>query len=178
MSATILSFFVVTYLAGTSGFINVPTANVYDMNGTWGLGFAYSSSMYSEDPDPTDDLEPDPADYNIFLRYGFAGRGEIAVSMYTPSAFALSFSYVIVKSGKGPSLFVGIDDITYATHISSLGTGDTVGFLEEVGYTTESGGRPAELLSAYLGMQQTFGNIFNIASRASRQVFICISSAR
>ena len=172
MSTTILSFFVVTYLAGTSGFINIPTANVYDMSGTWGLGFAYSSSMYSEDPDPTDDLEPDPADYNIFIRYGFGGRGEIAVSMYRPTAFALSFSYVIVRSGKGTSLFAGIDDITYATHISSLGTGDTVGFLEEIGYTIESGGRPAELLSAYIGMQQTFGKTFNIVIGLGRGRFV------
>lgn len=172
MYTTLLSYLLITYLASTSGFINIPTADMYDKNGTWGAGFAYSSSMYSDDPDPTDDIEPDPADYNIFVRYGFAGRGEIAVSMYDPTAFALSFSYVIVKPGKGPALFFGVDNITYAKHISSLGTGDTVGFLEEVGYTTVSGGRPAELLSAYFGMQQTFGNIFNIVIGLGRGRFV------
>ncbi|MDH4211975.1 MAG: tetratricopeptide repeat protein [candidate division WOR-3 bacterium] len=172
MCTTMFSFLLVTYLASTSGFINIPTADMYDMSGTWGIGFAYSSSMYSDDPDPTDDIEPDPADYDIFLRYGFAGRGEIAVSMYKPTAFALNFSYVIVKPGKGPALFVGIDNITYAKHISSLGTGDTVGFLEEIGYATKSGGRPAELLSAYVGMQQTFGKIFNIVIGLGRGRFV------
>ncbi|UCG30856.1 MAG: tetratricopeptide repeat protein [candidate division WOR-3 bacterium] len=171
MYATIISL-LVSYLAGTSGFINIPTADQYEASGTWGVGFAYSATMFTDDADITDDLEPDPADFNIYLRYGFAGRGEIAVSMYKPSAFALSFSYVIVKPGKGPSLFVGIDHITYAKHISSLGTGDTVGFLEEVRYVTESGGRPAELLSAYLGIQQTFGKVFNVVIGLGRGRFV------
>jgi tetratricopeptide (TPR) repeat protein len=172
MYLSLLFSFLVTYLAGTSGFINIPTADIYHMNGTWGLGFAYSHTMYSDDPDLTDDAEPDPADYNIYLRYGFAGRGEAAISMYTPSAFALSLSYVIMKPQKGPALFMGIDNITYAKHISSLGTGDTVGFLEEIGYFTESGGRPAELLSAYVGLQQTIGNIFNVVLGIGRGRFV------
>ena len=172
MYITMLFSFLVTYLAGTSGFINIPTADMYDMNGTWGVGFAYSYTMFSDDPDLTDDTEPDPADYNIFLRYGFAGRGEAAVSMYTPSAFALSISYVIMKPQKGPVLFMGIDNITYAKHISSLGTGDTVGFLEEIGYTTASGGRPPEMLSAYVGLQQTFGEMFNIVIGIGRGRFV------
>ena len=67
---------------------------------------------------------------------------------------------------------MGIDNITYAKHISSLGTGDTVGFLEEIGYTTASGGRPPEMLSAYVGLQQTFGEMFNIVIGIGRGRFV------
>jgi hypothetical protein len=160
------------YLAGTSGFINVPTVSQYDLPGMWGGGFAYSRPFYTDDDDPNDALEPEPADYNIFLRYGFAGRGEISLSMYTPSTYALGISYTIKKEGKGPAFFCGIDNITYSKHISSLGRGDTVGFLEEKGYVTTGGGRPPEILSAYLGMQKSFGEVFNLVLGLGRGRFV------
>jgi len=160
------------YLAGTSGFINIPTVTHYDMPGTWGGGFAYSFPMFNDDPDSTDAFEVEPSDYNIFLRYGFLGRGEIALSMYTPSTYSISVSYVIKKEGKGPAFFAGIDHITYSKYISSLGRGDTIGFLEEIGYVTRGGGRPSELLSAYVGMQKSFGEIFNLVIGLGRGRFV------
>jgi tetratricopeptide (TPR) repeat protein len=138
----------------------------------WGGGFAYSRPLYTGDEDPNDGLEPEPSDYNIFLRYGFAGRGEVALSMYTPSTYALAFSYTIKKEGKVPAFFCGIDNITYSKHVSSLGRGDTVGFLEETGYVTEGGGRPPEVFSAYLGMQKSFGEIFNVVLGLGRGRFV------
>jgi tetratricopeptide (TPR) repeat protein len=172
MFATLISTVLISYLAGTSGFINIPTASQYDVPGLFGVGFAYSLTMFSDDPDPTDALEPDPSDYNMFLRYGFLGRGEIALSMYTTNTYALSINYTIVKEGRGPALFMGIDNITYAKYVSSLGSGDSVGFLEEVGYTIRSGGRPPEMLSAYLGIQKTFGKIFNVVIGLGRGRFV------
>jgi Tfp pilus assembly protein PilF len=172
MFATLISTVLISYLAGTSGFVNIPTASQYDVPGLFGVGFAYSLTMISDDPDPTDAIEPDPSDYNMFLRYGLMGRGEIALSMYTTNTYALSFNYTIIKEGTGPALFFGIDNITYAKYVSSLGSGDSVGFLEEVGYTTESGGRPPEMLSAYLGIQKTFGKIFNVVLGLGRGRFV------
>ena len=160
------------YLAGTSGFINIPTVSHYDLPGMWGGGFAYSRPLYTGDEDPNDGLEPEPSDYNVFIRYGFAGRGEIALSMYTPSTYALAVSYTIKKEGRGPAFFCGIDNITYSKHVSSLGRGDTVGFLEETGYLTEGGGRPPEVFSAYLGMQKSFGEIFNVVLGLGRGRFV------
>ncbi|UCD19957.1 MAG: tetratricopeptide repeat protein [candidate division WOR-3 bacterium] len=172
MFSTLISTLLVSYLAGTSGFINIPTAGQYDVPGLLGVGFAYSMNMFSDDPDPTDDMEPDPNDYNMFLRYGFLGRGEIAVSMYTTNTYALSIKYTVVKEGRGPALFMGVDNITYAKYISSLGSGDSTGFLEEVGYVTESGGRPPEMMSAYLGIQKTFGKVFNVVLGLGRGRFV------
>lgn len=172
MVATIVSTVLISYLAGTSGFINVPTATQYDIPGLLGVGFAYSLTMFTDDPDPTDDVEPDPSDYNMFLRYGLLGRGEVALSMYTTNTYALSLSYTVLKEGSGPALFVGIDNITYAKHVSSLGQGDTVGFLEEIGYATLPGGRPPEMFSAYLGLQKNFANIFNIVVGLGRGRFV------
>ncbi|MBE0481321.1 MAG: tetratricopeptide repeat protein [Dehalococcoidia bacterium] len=172
MSITLVSTILIGYLAGTSGFINIPTATQYDIPGMFGVGFAYSLTMFSEDPDPTDGIEPDPSDYNMFIRYGLLGRGELALSMYTTNTYALSFSYTVIKEGNGPALFVGIDNITYAKYVSSLGQGDTVGFLEEIGYTTGSGGRPPEMFSAYIGVQKNFGNIFNVVVGLGRGRFV------
>ena len=172
MFATLISTVLISYLAGTSGFINIPTASQYDVPGLFGVGFAYSLTMFSDDPDPTDGMEPDPSDYNMFLRYGLMGRGEIALSMYTTNTYALSFSYTVIKEGTGPALFFGIDNITYAKYVSSLGSGDSVGFLEEVNYTTSAGGRPPEMLSAYLGIQKTFGKVFNVVLGLGRGRFV------
>jgi len=160
------------YLAGPSGYINIPTVTQYDLPGMWGGGLAYSRPFYTDDNDPTDALEPEPSDYNIFLRYGFAGRGEVALSMYTPSTFAMALSFTIKKEGKGPAFFCGIDNITYSKYVSSLGKGDTVGFLEETRYVTEGGGRPPELFSAYVGMQKSFGKIFNFVLGFGRGRFV------
>jgi tetratricopeptide (TPR) repeat protein len=172
MFSTLISTVLISYLAGTSGFVNIPTVSQYDVPGLFGVGFAYSLTMLSDDPDPTDEIEPDPSDYNMFLRYGLMGRGEIALSMYTTNTFALSFNYTIIKEGTGPALFFGIDNITYAKYVSSLGSGDSVGFLEEVGYATTSGGRPPEMFSAYLGIQKTFGKIFNVVLGLGRGRFV------
>ena len=170
MLTTVLTIF--SYLAGTSGFINIPTVSQYELPGMLGGGFAYSRPFYTDDDDPNDGLEPEPADYNIYLRYGLAGRGEIALSMYTPSTYALAVSFTIKKEGKGPALFCGIDNITYSKYVSSLGKGDTVGFLEEIGYVTRGGGRPPEIFSAYLGMQKSFGDVFNVVLGIGRGRFV------
>lgn len=172
MVTSIVSTFLLSYLAGTSGFINIPTVTQYDIPGLLGVGFSYSLTMFSDDPDPTDDLDPDPSDYNMFLRYGLLGRGEVALSMYTTNTYALSLSYTVLKEGSGPALFIGIDNITYAKYVSSLGQGDTVGFLEEIGYATLPGGRPPEMFSAYLGVQKNFGNIFNVVVGLGRGRFV------
>ena len=150
------------HLYGSTGLINIPSANLYEIPGMWGVGLTYSQPLFKDEVDPNDILQPEPTDFNAVLRYGFAGRGELSLRMYTPNTFAVGVTYLIKKPGKGPALFCGIDDITYSKHVSLLGRGDTVGFLEEQGYVTTGGGRPAELLSAYIGMQQTFGNTFNI----------------
>ena len=163
---------VFSYLASTSGFINIPTVSQYDFPGMWGGGFAFSRPFYTDDTDLNNGLEPEPSDYNIFLRYGFAARGEIALSMYTPNTYALAVSYTIKKEGNGPAFFCGVDNITYSKHVSSLGRGDTVGFLEEKGYLTTGGGRPPELFSIYLGMQKSFGELFNVVLGLGRGRFV------
>ena len=159
-------------LNGSTGLINIPSANLYEIPGMWGVGFSYSFPLLKDDTDPNAILQPEPADFNAVLRYGFAGRGELSLHMYTPSTFALGITYLIKKPGRGPAFFCGIDDITYSKHVSLLGRGDTVGFLEEQGYATTGGGRPAELLSAYIAMQQTFGKVFNIVLGLGRGRFV------
>jgi tetratricopeptide (TPR) repeat protein len=92
--------------------------------------------------------------------------------MYTTSTYALAVSYVFKKEGRGPAFFAGIDHLTYSKHISALGRGDTVGFLEEQGYITEGGGRPPELFSAYVATQKTFGEVLNLVIGLGRGRFV------
>jgi tetratricopeptide (TPR) repeat protein len=166
----LITFLLIAQLYGSSGLINIPSANQYEMPGTWGISANYSQPLYKEDTDTNDISEP--SDFNAALHYGFAGRGEIALHMYTPSTYALSVSYLIKKPGRGPGFFCGIDNITYSTYVSLLGRGDTIGFLEEQGYVTGGGGRPPELFSAYVGMQQTFGEILNMVIGIGRGRFV------
>ena len=170
MTAVIL--LLIGQLYGSTGLINTPSANFYEIPGMWGGGFSYSFPLFKDDTDPNAILQPEPADFNAVLRYGFAGRGELSLHMYTPNTFALGIAYLIKKPGRGPAFFCGIDNITYSKHVSLLGRGDTVGFLEEQGYVITGGGRPPELFSAYIAMQQTFGKVFNIVLGLGRGRFV------
>jgi hypothetical protein len=153
----LISLFLIGELCHTSGFIDIPTAPAYDIPGMLGGGVSFSIPFSNDDPVPNDLNEPDPMDFTFTFHYGFAGRGEISLSMYTPSVYALSVAYLLKpEKGNSPAFFVGIDDISYSPYLSTIGSGDDVGFIEEKNYYSKNGGRPAELMSAYIGMQKTF----------------------
>ncbi len=167
----LLTLFLVGELCHTSGFIDIPTAPQYDKSGMLGVGLAFSMPFSQEDPDPTDLTEPDPMDFTATLKYGFAGRGEVALSMYTPSTFALSIGYLLVREGSAPAIFMGIDDISYKPYLSTISNEEEGGFIEERNYAVVNGGRAPELLSAYIGMQKSF-SVFNVVLGFGRGRFV------
>lgn len=143
----------VTQLNKTSCYMDVPTMPVYNLKGMFGVGLCLSFPMYKEDPNPNDDLEPDGTFFNMVFRYGLS-RGEVSLSMYSLSTFSVSGKYVLTpEQNNKPGFFVGMDNVSYYTHLSSFGGGGrNTGSLEEKSYTA----RPWELFSFYGAMQKTF----------------------
>jgi tetratricopeptide (TPR) repeat protein len=142
------------------------------MHGIVGAGIAFSLPIQTDDPNLTDAMEPDPKDFTMTLRYSLAGRSEIALSMYTLTTYALNVSYLLTReSANTPAFFVGIDDISYNTHVSTIGTEEETGFIEEKNYHLRNGGRPPELLSAYCAMQKSMG-LFTVVIGLGRGRFV------
>jgi len=168
-----LMLFLCGQLCHTSQFIDIPSAPQYDVPGMFGASIAFSVPFSTDDPIPDDLVEPDPADFTATLRYGFGGRTEVALSVYTLTTYSLSVAHLLAReTERSPAFFAGLDDITYSTHVSTIGRGDTVGFIEEKNYTLVNGGRPAELLSAYVAMQKKLGQYFNIVIGLGRGRFV------
>lgn len=170
----LITFFLIGELCHTSGFIDIPTVPQYDMPGMLGVGLTFSLPFYTENPNPDDSIVvPDPKDFTVTIHYGLGGRAELALSMYTPSTYALSASYLLKKEhGSAPAIFVGIDDISYKTHISTIGADEETGFLEEKGYYFGGGGRPPEIFSAYVAMQKSLGPYTNLVLGLGRGRFV------
>lgn len=169
----VLVLFLCGQLCHTSQFIDIPTAPQYDVPGMFGASIAFSVPFSTDDPNPDDLNEPDPADFTATLRYGFGGRTEVSLSLYTLTTYSLSVAHLLARETKrSPAFFVGLDDITYNTHVSTIGRGDTVGFIEEKNYAIKNGGRPAELLSAFVAMQKKLGQYFNIVIGLGRGRFV------
>jgi tetratricopeptide (TPR) repeat protein len=169
----IIAFFLIGELCHTSGMIDIPTATQYDLPGMWGAGLTFSFPFFSDDPYPNDPLRsPDPMDFTMTFHYGFGGKAEISLSMYTPTVYSLSFAYLIKKGSNGaPAFFCGIDDISYNTHLSTIGMSPDKGFIEEKIYDA-SDHRPWELFSAYIGMQKSFSQYFDFVFGLGRGRFV------
>ncbi|MEO0138199.1 MAG: tetratricopeptide repeat protein [candidate division WOR-3 bacterium] len=163
---------ILSQLCRTSGYLDIPTVPQYDIRGMWGITTMFSFPMYTEDPNPNDSIYVDPKDFAMAFKYGL-GKGEVALSMFTPTTWVASVSYLL-KEGKesGTYWFCGVDDISYAKHISTLGAGGNDGSIEEISYHKYANGRPWELFSAYVAMQKYFGNIANIVVGLGRGRFV------
>ena len=169
----LITLFLIGELCHTSGYIDIPTPPQYS-SGAMGGEIMFSLPFYSEDPYPADDsiLNPDPMDFTMTFRYGLGSKAEIALSMYHYTTYNLSFSYLLKKGeGNSPSFYCGIDNITYNTHLSTIGMGDETGFLEEKGYDLGNH-RPWELFSAYFAWQQPLGSIANFVLGLGRGRFV------
>ena len=160
----IIAFFLIGELCHTTGFIDIPTVTEYDIPGMLGGGLTFSMPVRS--------AADDPMDFTMVFRYGFAGRGELSLAMYTPTTYALSCSYVLKKEqGNSPAFYCGLDDISYNTHLSTIGMNDDEGFIEERNYHLLNGGRPWELFSAYFAMQKSF-SVVNMVLGLGRGRFV------
>lgn len=169
----IITFFLIGELCHTSGFIDIPMVPQYDIHGMYGGGLMFSLPIFNEDPNSNDDNPVDPLDFTMVFRYGFAERGEVSISMYTPTTYALSVAYLLKEEqGNRPAFFCGIDDISYNTHLSTIGMKPEKGFLEEYNYHTYFGGRPPEIFSVYIAMQKSLHPVFNIVFGLGRGRFI------
>ena len=168
----IIAFFMIGELCHTTGMIDIPTPTQYNIPGMWGGGITFSFAFFGEDPYPNDPVKsPDPMDFTMVFRYGLGGKGELSLAMYTPTTYSLSASYVI-KKGKGnsPTFYCGIEDISYNTHLSTIGMKGETGFIEEKVYDSY-GHRPWELFSAYIAMQQSF-SVMNFVIGLGRGRFV------
>jgi tetratricopeptide (TPR) repeat protein len=168
----LLTFFLLAELSRTSGFIDIPMAPQDEMAGVFSIGVKYSLPVFSNDPYPYDEIDAEPNDFDIFLKYGF-NRGEVALSMFTPSTYVLSAKYLVIQEKEViPAIFIGIDDISYSQHISTLGRGEIVGFLEEQGYALSGGGRPPELFSGYVALQKSISPYAHLVFGLGRGRFV------
>ncbi len=140
----------------TSSYIDVPKMPVYNVNGMFGVGLSLSFPMYTDDPNPNDDQHPDKTAFNMVFHYGLS-KGEVSLSMFSLSTFSLSGKYVLAKEQNGkPGWFIGMDNVSYYTNLSSFGGGGKdKGSLEEFNYAEHTTGRPWELFSFYGAMQKT-----------------------
>ncbi len=160
----IITFFLIGELCHTTGFIDIPTVTEYTIPGMLGGGLTFSM--------PLRGAADDPMDFTMVFRYGFAGRGELSLAMYTPTTYALSCSYVLKKEqGNSPAFFCGLDDISYNTHLSTIGMKGEEGFIEERNYHLVNGGRPWELFSAYFALQKTV-SVVNMVVGLGRGRFV------
>jgi len=154
-----LSIFLVIILFGssafaewnrTSGLIDIPTAktmpaNVARASSNWFFTFG-QDSLHSMDAD-------------FSLSYGIMNRAELSAYMLTSKDYAASIAFKITdENGAIPALGLGIQDITASQWISSLGSGDTTGFSDDVDYLTVSKRNP-ERFSAYLVATKTLGRL-------------------
>jgi len=164
----IITLCLISELCHTTGFIDIPTVPQYDIPNMLGGGITFSMPLRSDD-----DPDADPMDFTMVFRYGFRGKGELSLAMYTPSTYALSFAYLLKEEkGNAPAFFCGIDDISYNTYLSTIGMEGTAGFIEEKNYYLKSAGRPWELFSAYIAMQKTIAPVFNIVFGIGRGRFV------
>lgn len=169
----LLVVFLCGQLCHTSQFIDIPTAPQYDIPGMFGASITFSVPFSTEDPVPDDLDKADPADFTATVRYGLNGRTELSLSLYTLTTYSLSVAHLLAReTERSPAFFVGLDDITYDTHVSTIGRGDEVGFIEEKNYALVNGGRPAELLSAYVAAQKNLGEYFNVVIGLGRGRFV------
>jgi tetratricopeptide (TPR) repeat protein len=160
----IIAFFLIGELCHTTGFIDIPTVTEYNIPGMLGGGLTFSM--------PLRGAADDPMDFTMVFRYGFSGRGELSLAMYTPTTYALSCSYVLKKEqGNSPAFYCGLDDISYNTHLSTIGMKGEEGFIEERNYHLVNNGRPWELFSAYFAMQKTM-SVVNIVFGIGRGRFV------
>jgi len=139
----------------TTSYVDVPTVPEYNLPGIWGVGLTFGMPMYTNDPNPTDSIFADSKAFNMVFRYGF-GKGEVALSMFSPSAYSLCGKYVFKKAdGSKPAFFCGMDNLSYNPYLSSVGMGKNAGSVEEKGYSQVPAGRIWELFSIYFAMQET-----------------------
>ncbi len=163
---------IISQLCRTSGYLDMPTVPQYDIRGMWGVTTMFSFPMYSDDPNPNDSVFVDPKDFSMAFKYGF-GKGELAISMFTPTTWVASVSYLLKPAKEsGTAWFCGVDDISYAKHISTVGAGGNDGTIEEISYHKYMNGRPWELFSGYIAMQKYFGRIANFVIGLGRGRFV------
>lgn len=161
----VIGFLLIGQLCHTSGWIDIPIIPQYDIAGMYGGGMTFSLPFFGE--------ADDPMDFTMVFRYGFLGRGEFSLAMYTPTTYSLSFSYLLSKEeGNKPAFFGGIDDISYDTHVSTIGRKGETGFIEERNYHLINNGRPWELFSTYVGMQKSLSQYFDFVLGLGRGRFV------
>lgn len=132
----------------TSGLIDIPTAklmpaNVARASSNWFFTFG-QDSLHSMDVD-------------FSLSYGIMNWAEVSAYMLTSKDYAVSIAFKMAdENGAIPALGLGIQDITGNQWVSSLGSGDTTGFSDDVDYLAVSMRNP-ERFSAYLVATKTLG---------------------
>uniref|UniRef100_A0A7V3RGH2 Tetratricopeptide repeat protein n=1 Tax=candidate division WOR-3 bacterium TaxID=2052148 RepID=A0A7V3RGH2_UNCW3 len=169
---TLVYLVIIGQLCRTSGYLDIPTVPAYNIKGMWGISTMFSFPMYTDDPNPNDSIFVDPKDFTMAFKYGF-GRGELAISMFTPTTWVVSVCYLLKEAKEsGTAWFCGVDDISYAKHISTVGAGGNDGTIEEISYYKYCNGRPWELFSTYIAMQKYLGKVANFVLGFGRGRFV------
>jgi len=130
-----------------NGMIDIPTA------------IPSEESFISIIPTGSFALGDDPHSTTVDLTAGLsiARRAEICLSAFTLKDYSLHVNFsVLEERGTMPALAIGVDNITYHEWVSSAGSGDTVGLVDDLGYGDH---RPKEFFSAFIVATKTIGNL-------------------
>ena len=134
----------------TSGLIDIPTAKLMSAN----MARASSNWFFTFGEDSLHSMDAD-----FSLSYGIMNWAEFSAYMLTSKDYAASIAFKITdENGAIPALGLGIQDIAANQWVSSLGSGDTTGFSDDVDYLAVSRRNP-ERFSAYLVLTKTLGRV-------------------
>lgn len=127
----------------TSGLIDIPTARIlphFGIRAGYDGGFALGSGSRN-----------DGADGNLHMALGLVNKLEVYLDIYTISNFttAIGFCHRFLENEK-LGLAWGIHQISYASDISEIGHGDSVGWYDDLTYYRGDYDKPAELGSAFI----------------------------
>ena len=128
----------------TSGLIDIPTARILPHLG-YRIGFDASAALYTDRS--TDDFEE-----NIHAALGFGNRFEGYLDIYTFTDFTAALGFCHKFYERGNLAFAwGIHSISNARDVSEVGHGDSVGWDDDLDYSTIPGyKKPFELCSGFL----------------------------
>ncbi|HIE05512.1 MAG TPA: hypothetical protein EYP58_01795 [bacterium (Candidatus Stahlbacteria)] len=128
----------------TSGLIDIPVADILPHMG-YRLGFDGSIALDSEH-------SADDFDENIHAALGFGDAFEGYIDIYTFSNFTAAFGFCHkFYDREDLKLAWGIHQLSYALDVSEVGHGDSVGWDDDLDYSTKPDyAKPFELGSGYL----------------------------
>jgi hypothetical protein len=123
-------------------------------------------------------IQADPkSDLDLGINYGLLNKLEFALNMYTYKDYALDIAYQIrPETQRWPAIAVGVRDLTYESHISSVGGGYYKNlpnvWAYDRNYYSQQGGDPYENMSFYGVLSKVIFSNFRVHWGIGRGRFV------